>query len=77
LKMPILGFFGGKDQSIPAASIQEFEKTLKGLGKSVEIHVYDDADHAFANASGGNYNPKDAEDAWKRTTAFFKKHLKG
>ncbi|HEX3530002.1 MAG TPA: dienelactone hydrolase family protein [Thermoanaerobaculia bacterium] len=77
LKMPVLGFFGGKDQSIPAASIQEFEKTLKGLGKSVEIHVYDDADHAFANASGGNYNPKDAADAWKRTTAFFKKHLKG
>jgi len=77
LKMPILGFFGGKDQSIPVASIQEFEKTLKGLGKSVEIHVYDDADHAFANASGGNYNPKDAEDAWKRTTAFLKKNLKG
>jgi len=75
LKMPILGFFGGKDQSIPAASVQEFEKTLKGLGKSVEVHIYPDADHAFANASGGNYNPKAAEDAWKRTTAFFKKHL--
>jgi carboxymethylenebutenolidase len=77
LKMPILGFFGGKDQSIPVASIREFEKTLKDLGKSVEIHIYDDADHAFANASGGNYNAKDAEDAWKRTTVFFKKHLKG
>jgi carboxymethylenebutenolidase len=77
LKMPILGFFGGKDQSIPVASIREFEKALKDLGKSVEIHIYDDADHAFANASGGNYNAKDAEDAWKRTTVFFKKHLKG
>jgi carboxymethylenebutenolidase len=77
LKMPILGFFGGKDQSIPVASVRDFEKTLKGLGKNVEIHVYDDADHAFANASGGNYNAKDAEDAWKRTTAFFRKNLKG
>jgi carboxymethylenebutenolidase len=77
LKMPILGFFGGKDQSIPVSSVREFEKDLKELGKSVEVHVYDDADHAFANASGGNYNAKDAEDAWKRTTAFFRKNLKG
>jgi carboxymethylenebutenolidase len=76
LKMPILGFFGGKDQSIPVASVRSFEKTLKDLGKSVEIHVYDDASHAFANASGGSYNPKAAEDSWKRTTAFFKAHLK-
>jgi len=76
LKMPVLGFFGGKDQSIPVASVRDFEKTLKDLGKSVEIHIYDDASHAFANPSGGSYNPKAAEDSWKRTTAFFKTHLK-
>jgi len=76
LKMPVLGFFGGQDQSIPVSSVREFEKALKDLGKSVEIHVYDDASHAFANPSGGSYNAKDAEDAWKRTTAFFKKNLK-
>jgi len=76
LKMPVLGFFGGKDQSIPVATVQSFEKTLKDLGKSVEIHIYDDASHAFANPSGGSYNPKAAEDSWKRTTAFFKAHLK-
>jgi carboxymethylenebutenolidase len=75
LKMPILGFFGGQDQSIPVSSVREFEKTLKDLGKSVEIHVYDDASHAFANPSGGSYNPKAAEDSWKRTTAFLKKNL--
>lgn len=76
LKMPILGFFGGKDQSIPVATVQSFEKALKDLGKSVEIHVYEDASHAFANPSGGSYNPKAAEDSWKRTTAFFKTHLR-
>jgi carboxymethylenebutenolidase len=76
LKMPILGFFGGKDQSIPVATVRSFEKALKELGKSVEIHVYDDASHAFANPSGGSYNPKAAKDSWKRTTAFFKTHLK-
>ena len=77
LKMPVLGFFGGQDKSIPVDSVRQFEKTLKELGKSVEVHVYDDANHAFANASGGSYNPKAAEDAWKRTTAFFHQHLQG
>lgn len=75
LKMPILGFFGGKDRSIPVTTVREFEKTLKDLGKSVEVHVYEDASHAFANPSGGSYNPKAAEDSWKRTTAFLKKNL--
>ncbi|HZF10922.1 MAG TPA: dienelactone hydrolase family protein [Thermoanaerobaculia bacterium] len=76
LKMPILGFFGGQDQSIPAASIQQFESTLKEQGKAVEIHVYPNAKHAFANASGGNYNPEAAADSWKRTVDFLAKNLK-
>ena len=76
LKMPVIGFFGGKDQGITADSVRAFEKTMKELGKSVEVHIYEDANHAFANASGGAYNPKAAEDAWKRTTAFLKKNLK-
>ncbi len=49
---------------------------MKGLGKNVEVHIYEDANHAFANASGGNYNPAAAKDAWGRTTAFLAKHLK-
>lgn len=77
IKSPILGFFGEKDQSIPVASVREFEKALKELGKPVEVHVYPGANHAFANASGGNYNPEAAKDAWQRTTAFFAQHLKG
>jgi carboxymethylenebutenolidase len=76
LRMPILGFFGGKDQSIPVATVREFEKALKDLGKSVEIHIYDDASHAFANPSGGAYNEAAAKDSWGRTVAFFAKNLK-
>ncbi len=76
LQMPILGFFGGLDQSIPAATIQQFESTLKGLGKSVETHIYPNAKHAFANASGGSYQPEAANDAWKRTVAFLAANLK-
>ncbi|HEY4576108.1 MAG TPA: dienelactone hydrolase family protein, partial [Thermoanaerobaculia bacterium] len=74
LKMPVIGFFGGKDQGITPESVHAFEKAMKELGKDVEVHIYEDADHAFANASGGNYNAKDAEDAWTRTTAFLRKN---
>jgi carboxymethylenebutenolidase len=77
LKSPIIGFFGEKDQSIPVASVREFEKSLKELGKPVEVHVYPGANHAFANASGGNYNPEAAKDAWERTRAFLARYLKG
>jgi carboxymethylenebutenolidase len=77
LRAPVLGFFGGKDKSIPVEKVREFERALKELGKSAEVHVYDDADHAFANPSGGNYNEAAAKDSWQRTTAFFARHLKG
>jgi carboxymethylenebutenolidase len=76
LQMPILGFFGAQDQSIPVASVHAFEATLKSLGKPVEIHVYDGAGHAFANPSGTGYRPQAASDAWTRTVAFFAKVLK-
>ena len=76
VKAPILGFFGGKDKSIPVEGVRAFEKALKDLGKPVEIHIYENADHAFANASGGNYNPEAAKDSWTKMTAFLKKNLR-
>jgi carboxymethylenebutenolidase len=76
LQMPVIGFFGGKDQGIPVAGVKAFESAMKELGKPVEIHIYDDANHAFANPSGGNYNEAAAKDSWQRTVAFFAKNLK-
>lgn len=75
LKSPLLGIFGAEDKGIPVEGVRAFEKALKELGKNAEIHVYEGADHAFANSSGGAYKADAAEDAWKRTVAFFKKHL--
>jgi carboxymethylenebutenolidase len=39
------------------------------------VKVYPDADHAFANPSGGVYNAEAAEDSWRLTIAFLKQHL--
>jgi carboxymethylenebutenolidase len=77
LRAPLLGFFGADDQSIPVAAVRQMESALKELGKSVEIHIYDGAGHAFANPSGASYRPAAAADAWQRTVAFFKQHLQG
>ena len=75
LSTPILGLFGALDRGIPVESVREFEAALEALGKSAEIHVYPDADHAFANPSGPRYNPAAATDAWSKTLAFFRGHL--
>lgn len=75
LEMPILGIFGSKDRVVPAPTVLAFGATMRRLGKDVDIHMYEGADHAFANPSGTAYEPAAAEDAWHLTTAFLKKHL--
>ncbi|MEE8119018.1 MAG: dienelactone hydrolase family protein [Gammaproteobacteria bacterium] len=75
LQAPLLGFFGGQDQAIPAAHVEKFHTALERLGKPAEIHIYPDAEHAFANPSGTRYRAKDAEDAWQKTLAFLEQHL--
>lgn len=75
LSAPLLGHFGALDQGIPIDGVRQFESALAELGKDATIHVYDDADHAFANPSGTRYQPEAAELAWERTLAFFAQHL--
>jgi carboxymethylenebutenolidase len=76
LAMPILGIFGADDQGIPVESVRAFEGALQNLGKDATIHIYEGADHAFANPSGTRYNEEAATDAWGKTLAFFAEHLR-
>ena len=76
LKAPLLGLFGGKDQGIPIDGVRAMEHELAKLGKNATIVVYPEADHAFANPTGNNYQAGPAEDAWGKTIAFFAQHLK-
>jgi carboxymethylenebutenolidase len=76
LNVPILGIFGAEDQGIPLDMVNAFKDALSSLDKDASIHVYDGADHAFANPSGTHYEPEAAQDAWDKTLAFFEKHLK-
>ncbi len=76
LKAPLLGLFGGKDQGIPVDGVRAMEHELAKLGKNATIVIYPEADHAFANPTGNNYQAGPAEDAWGKTIAFFGQHLK-
>ncbi len=75
LQMPVLGLFGSRDPVIPLKTVTAFEETMKRLGKNVDVHVYEGAQHAFANPSGTAYEAVAAEDAWRRTLVFLKANL--
>lgn len=76
LDMPVLGIFGEEDGGIPADQVRAFESTLDSLGIQHSIHIYPNANHAFANPSGERYNAEAAADAWAKTTAFLSENLK-
>ncbi len=75
LDMPILGIFAAEDQGIPVESVNTFETRLAELGKDAEIHIYEGAQHAFANPSGKHYDREAAEDAWAKTMKFLAENL--
>jgi carboxymethylenebutenolidase len=75
LQMPILGNFAAQDRIISVDSVKTFEATMKRLGKSVDVRIFEGAEHAFANPSGTAYQAAAAEESWKRTLAFLKRNL--
>lgn len=75
LECPLLGLYGEADQGIPVARARELEEKLKEHGKQVEFHIYPGAPHAFFNDARPSYRKEAAEDAWRRTLAFFRARL--
>ena len=66
------------DQGVTLEWVREFEATLIGLGKAVEILVYEGAHHGFFNDTNARaYPPVAAAMAWERTVPFLKEQLGG
>ncbi|HVY65751.1 MAG TPA: dienelactone hydrolase family protein [Gammaproteobacteria bacterium] len=76
LKMPLLGFFGSEDKSIPVRDVQTFRSTLNDLGKNAEILVTIGANHGFAIPGNDNYDQRFADEAWNKTLEFLRHNLK-
>lgn len=74
LKGPVQGHFATRDQWINKAMVDSFAAAMKKAGKKLELHWYE-ADHAFANPTGANFQRADAQLAWDRTLGFFKANL--
>lgn len=77
INAPILGIFGALDHGITPDDVHKFGTMMDELGKKIEIKIYDDAGHAFANPNNKDgYRPVDAADAWNRTVKFLAANLK-
>jgi carboxymethylenebutenolidase len=74
LKAPVLGLYGGKDQGIPLDDVESMRTALQRAGSRSEIHVYEDAPHAFHADYRPTFRKEPAEDGWRRLQAWFKKH---
>ncbi|HZB90564.1 MAG TPA: dienelactone hydrolase family protein [Stellaceae bacterium] len=74
LKVPVLGLYGGADQSIPLADVEKMRAVIKATGTGSEIVVYPDAPHGFNADYRPSYRPAAAKDGWTRMLAWFKEH---
>jgi carboxymethylenebutenolidase len=77
LSGPVLGLFAEKDAFVTPQTAREVEAAIKKAGKAAEIHIYPGVDHAFFNDERPDaYDKPAADDAWRRTLAHFRTHLK-
>ncbi|HUO29882.1 MAG TPA: dienelactone hydrolase family protein [Bryobacteraceae bacterium] len=71
LHAPVLGLYGGRDQSIPPDTVERMRAELSAAGSPSEIVVYPEAGHAFNADYRPNFHPASAADAWQRMLAWF------
>ncbi|MBS1144277.1 MAG: Twin-arginine translocation pathway signal [Proteobacteria bacterium] len=77
LKAPVLGLYGGLDTGIPLETVEAMEKALQQGGpiaKASQIHIYDNAPHAFHADYRPSYRKEEAEDGWLKMLAWFRKN---
>ncbi|MEA2424534.1 MAG: carboxymethylenebutenolidase [Thermoleophilaceae bacterium] len=72
MRGPLLGLFGGADESIPVEEVDDFRRRLDEAGVENEIHVYPDTPHSFFDRKQEEY-AAESEDAWRRVLAFLER----
>lgn len=86
---PVVAGYGGRD-AVFGKFAARLEDHLNVLGVENDIKVYPDAGHSYMSEHTGllnklaswgpmkvGFNPKAAEDSWRRVDAFFAEHLGG
>ena len=73
---PVLGIFGGADQSIPVEEVNAFEAGLVEAGIPHEITIYEGQPHAFVHDAEGIRAGGAQGEAWNQMLAFLDANLK-
>lgn len=71
LNAPVLGLYGGQDNSISQESVETMRQALRAANANTEIIVYPDAGHAFNADYRSSYHEESAKDGWQRMLAWF------
>jgi carboxymethylenebutenolidase len=74
LKAPVLGLYGGQDQSIPVADVDKMKEACKAAKKTCDFIVYPDAPHGFNADYRPTYRADAAKDGWAHMLNWFKSH---
>jgi carboxymethylenebutenolidase len=73
----VLGHYAADDGFFTPEAALALGEQLRALGKSVEIIIYEGADHAFFNDTRSDvFNAEAAGQLWERTLDFFSTHLR-
>jgi carboxymethylenebutenolidase len=74
LEAPVLGLYGGQDQGIPLADVEQMKAAIAKAGGRSKIVVFPEAPHGFLADYRPSYKPKEAADAWAQCLAWFRAH---
>ena len=76
IKAPVLGLYGGADEGIPGATVEQMFGALRASGNTKsEYKIYPDTPHGFNADYRPTYRKAEAQDAWNRMIAWFKLNL--
>lgn len=70
---PVLGLFGGADQSIPQIAVEGFEAALISAGVEHRLVTYPNAPHSFFDRKADEYS-QTSEVAWAEVLGFVRSH---
>lgn len=73
---PVLGIFGGADQSIPVERVNAFDAALTEAGVPHEITIYEGQPHAFVQDAQGVQAGGAQAEAWNQMLGFLDVNLK-
>lgn len=73
---PVLGIFGGADQSIPVSQVNAFDAALTEAGVPHEVTIYEGQPHAFVEDAGGVRSGGAQAEAWNQMLAFLETNLR-